>query len=420
MYIEELLHATIEHYTIEQHLARGGMADIFLARDQQLPEKIVAIKVVSQGIREHNDRLLREAQAMLSLQHPHILPALGSGSYRSWDYIIMPYLAAGSLRDVIAQGPLGREQTILLFEQIVEAIQYAHDRSILHRDIKASNVLLRDSHYAYLADFGLVKSPTDDYSLTRTGFMIGTPEYMAPELLDKRATTSSDVYALGVLLYEMLTGTLPFRATTPMGIMLKHMQEPPPQATTLNPTLPPAINKVLAHAMMKNPSQRTLSAHALLQEVQTAFDTREDVPVVDIQPSHTLLPRRMKQADGNSKKLLLVALFLVFCEGLFLVFTLPKSSISAVMPTLTPQSSTFRIMPTPTPKLPTPTPKPSTTAAAQTPQPPKIVAAQTPQPPMTMPAQTPQPPTIMPAPTPLKHPAKPPHPQTPKKHGDDK
>src|ERR1700753_3041442 len=100
MYTEELIHATIENYTIEQHLARGGMADIFLARDQQLPEKVVAIKVVSQGIREHNHRLLREAQAMLSLQHPHILPALGSGSYRSWDYIIMPYLVAGSLRDV--------------------------------------------------------------------------------------------------------------------------------------------------------------------------------------------------------------------------------------------------------------------------------------------------------------------------------
>ena len=99
MYAQELIHATIEHYTIERHLARGGMADVFLARDLQQPERTVAIKVALQRVGEQNERFLREAQAMMSLHHPHILPALGSGSYATWDYIIMPYLAAGSLRD---------------------------------------------------------------------------------------------------------------------------------------------------------------------------------------------------------------------------------------------------------------------------------------------------------------------------------
>ncbi|BCL80625.1 serine/threonine protein kinase [Ktedonobacteria bacterium brp13] len=342
MQTQELIHATIEHYKIERHLARGGMADVFLARDLQQPERTVAIKVVLQGLGEQSERFLREAQAMMSLRHPHILPALGSGSYAAWHYMFMPYAAGGSLRELTGQGPLSIEHTITLLEQIVEAIQYAHDRGILHRDIKASNVLLRNSHYAYLADFGLVKSTTDDYSLTRTGFVLGTPEYMAPELLDNEATPQSDVYALGVLLYLMLTGTLPFKATTPMGVMIKHVQELPPQPTIINPALPPAIETVLAHALMKEPSQRTPSAYMLLQEFRIALDANERterVPVVQTRPSIAPSLHLGMQADGNPKKLLLVALLVVLCLGLLLVFAFPKSSTSTMTPAPTLQAT---------------------------------------------------------------------------------
>ncbi|BCL83654.1 serine/threonine protein kinase [Ktedonobacteria bacterium brp13] len=354
MQTQELIHATIEHYKIERHLARGGMADVFLARDLQQPERTVAIKVVRQGLGEQSERFLREAQAMTSLHHPHILPVLGSGSYAAWHYMFMPYAAGGSLRELTGQGPLSIEHTITLLEQIVGAIQYAHDRGILHRDIKASNVLLCNAHYAYLADFGLVKSPTDDYSLTRTGFVLGTPEYMAPELLDNEATTQSDVYALGVLLYLMLTGTLPFKATTPMGVMIKHMQELPPQATIINPALPPAIDTVLAHALMKDPSQRTPSASMLLQELRIALDANERterVPVVQTRPGIAPAQHVGMQADGNPKKLLLVTLLVVLCVGLLLVFAFSQSPTSTTTPAPIPQAtSTYpNAMPSSTP-----------------------------------------------------------------------
>jgi serine/threonine-protein kinase len=198
----------------------------------------------------------------------------------------------------------------------------------------------------------LVKSTTDDYSLTRTGFVLGTPEYMAPELMDNEATPQSDVYALGVLLYLMLTGTLPFNATTPMGVMIKHVQELPPQPTIINPTLRPAIDTVLAHALMKDPSQRTPSAYMLLQELRLALDANERterVPVVQTGPGIAPSLHVGMQADGNPKKLLLVALLLVvLCVGLLLVFAFSQSSTSTTTPAPTPQAtSTTTLAPTP-------------------------------------------------------------------------
>lgn len=303
MSTQQLIHAIIEHYSIERHLARGGMADVFLARDQQRGDE-VAIKLVLQGLGEQSDRFLREAQAMTTLHHPHILPGLSSGAYENWYYLVMPYMAHGSLRDLLQRGPLPLTHVEVLLRQIVEAVHFAHERGILHRDIKASNILLRDPMYAYLADFGLVKSTNDDYSLTRTGFILGTPEYMAPELMESAASPSSDIYALGVLLYQMVTGTLPFKAQTPMSLMLKHLRELPPSPLTFNATLPAAIEPVLSCALAKDPQQRFQSALALAeafhQAIQPAVPTIVSAPPLIVGTPHAAAPSQSTLSDSDA------------------------------------------------------------------------------------------------------------------------
>jgi serine/threonine protein kinase len=262
MLMQELIHITVDHYYIERALAKGGMSEVYLAQDLRT-HQIVAMKVVRKSTGEYYERFRREAQAMAKLRQPHILPALDYGDYGQWSYMITPYIEYGTLSRRIVAGPMPLEEVSHLLEQIAGALQFAHDNGILHRDIKSSNVLLRDGHYAYLTDFGLVKSIEDEYSLTRSGFLIGTPEYMAPELVEDPATPASDIYALGVLLYQMVTGTVPFKGTNPVNIVMKHLRElpPPPSKFTANAT--PDVERVILQTLEKDPARRFHSAKAL-------------------------------------------------------------------------------------------------------------------------------------------------------------
>ncbi|HEX4204133.1 MAG TPA: serine/threonine-protein kinase, partial [Ktedonobacteraceae bacterium] len=243
------------------------MAEVYLARNEQTNE-LAAIKMVPNDSSEQSQRFLREAKITTTLHHAHILPALACGEYDMWEYLITPYVAFGTLRDHLAQGPLPLPVARLLFAQLTNALQYAHERGILHRDIKASNVLLRDMSYAYLADFGLVKSAEDEYSLTKTGYTVGTPEYMAPELLEREATPASDIYALGILLYQMLTGTLPFRGSTSVATIIKHIKEQPAPPSTLNAHISPEVEAVIMRALQKKPQQR----YQTMREFYQAFE----------------------------------------------------------------------------------------------------------------------------------------------------
>lgn len=258
-----LINATIDHYQVQKSLARGGMAEIYLAEDTRT-QQVVAIKVVPMDASEDfYERFRREVQTIAGLQHKHILPALDYGQYKSWSYLVMPYIEQGTLRELLARGPLSLKEAGLFLQQIAEALQFAHARGVFHRDIKTSNVLLRDKEYAYLADFGLVKRISDDFSLTRTGFLIGTPEYMAPELVDEPATVSSDVYALGIVLYEMLTGDVPFKGNTPVAVVMRHMRETARIPSRLNPTIPTSVDQVILRAIAKKPRQRFATPHDL-------------------------------------------------------------------------------------------------------------------------------------------------------------
>ncbi|HZO72067.1 MAG TPA: serine/threonine-protein kinase [Ktedonobacteraceae bacterium] len=262
--------ATFSHYRIQHLLTRGGMAEVYLAQDTDTDQQ-VAIKMVHRSSGDYYERCRREVAAVALLKHNHILPALDCGEYESWYYLVTPYIEGGTLQNCLAQGPMTLEEAGKILEQLVAALQFSHDHGILHRDIKASNVFLRAKDYIYLADFGLVKNIENDYSITQSGYLIGTPEYMAPELVDLPATISSDIYALGILLYQMLTGRVPFTGGTPVAVCLKHIREQPVPPSHLNPLIPPAIEAVVLRALEKDPGKRFQSAQDLLRAYQEAL-----------------------------------------------------------------------------------------------------------------------------------------------------
>lgn len=175
--------ATLSHYHLGRRLARGGMSEVYLAYDEHA-QREVAIKVVHNSQAEDLERLRREMDTLSRLKHPHILPTLDQGVHESWHYFAMPYIGHGTMRERLVQGPLTLQEAGMLLEQIASALQFAHDHGIIHRDIKPSNILLDENDHVYLADFGLAKPMEKCSDITQTDCLIGTPEYMAPELVN--------------------------------------------------------------------------------------------------------------------------------------------------------------------------------------------------------------------------------------------
>lgn len=261
---------SLGRYRLGQRLGRGGMSEVYLAHDD-LMNREVAVKVVSSTHTDYIERFQREAEAIGRLQHDHILPAYDLGEQPPWHYLVMPYIAYGTLQDVLEEGPMSLEYAGELLQQIASGLQFAHDQGVIHRDIKPSNILLRDDHYAYLADFGLAKALDDPGKVTQTGVLLGTPEYMAPELADGPATRSSDVYALGILLYQMVTGKMPFTGDTPLIVYLKQMREQPIQPSRVSPGIPHAIDVVIMRALEKDPRRRYETPMALAEAYMRAL-----------------------------------------------------------------------------------------------------------------------------------------------------
>ncbi|QBD79604.1 serine/threonine protein kinase [Ktedonosporobacter rubrisoli] len=266
----ELEQHSLGPYFIERHLARGGMSDIYLAKDTRTLQPVV-IKLVHSSNREHCERFRREIATSQALKHEHILPALDHGEFEAWVYMVTPYIAAGTLKQRLQEGALDLEEAGNLLDQLASALHYAHGQGILHRDIKPSNILLQDGTHAYLTDFGLVKKVGDETDLTLSGYLIGTPEYMAPELADESVTVRSDVYALGIVLYQMLTGHVPFTGSTPIGIYLKHIRERPTPPSHLRTDLPRSIERVVLQALEKDPQRRFQSAQEFAEAYQQAL-----------------------------------------------------------------------------------------------------------------------------------------------------
>ena len=274
---DSLLHSMLGPYHLRRLLGKGGMAEVYLAYDEA-HQREVAVKVVHRSNADYLERFWREIAAIDKLQHPHILPAYDYDTEGEWHYLVILYAPGGTLKEWIKEKPLSLEHANQLLAQVADALHYAHCEGIIHRDIKPSNILLRDEHYAYLADFGLAKSVEGSRELTQTGTLLGTPEYMAPELAEGAATPASDIYALGITLYQMITGHLPFLGETPLSTFWKQLQEQPPRPSVFNSELSPAIDAVLLRALAKDPRKRYQTALELAADFQQALEYPEIQP----------------------------------------------------------------------------------------------------------------------------------------------
>ena len=289
---------SLGRYQLLGRLGRGGMSEVYLAYDERM-DRNVALKVVSSSQSDYLERFQREADAISSLHHPHILPAYDYGDQEPWHYLVMPNIEHGTLRHRLEKGALSLEDAGEMLNQIAGALQSAHDNGIIHRDIKPSNILLRDDHYAYLADFGLAKAMEGGSELTQTGALLGTPEYMAPDLADGPATTSSDIYALGVLLYQMVAGRVPFTGETPVSVYMKHVREQPLPPSFYNSSIPHSIDQVVLRALEKDPRRRYQSP----QELADAFEQARLTPSIhetQEMPPYKTIQETMRQGIGET------------------------------------------------------------------------------------------------------------------------
>jgi serine/threonine-protein kinase len=261
-------------YAIRSVLGRGGMATVYLARQASM-DRDVAIKVMATELADDEQFVARfehEAQLIARLQHPHILPVIDFGREDKHIYIVMQSIRGGSLDDRLSRGPLPLPLAARMLGQIASALTFAHEQGIVHRDLKPNNVLLDERDNAYLTDFGIAKMLAGTTKLTATGSILGTPAYMAPEqwrgeLVDVR----TDIYALGIMLYEMVLGQLPFSGDTPYTLMYKHFNDAPPPPRLANPDLDPGVEAVILRALAKNPDDRYQSAEAMAEDLVSAL-----------------------------------------------------------------------------------------------------------------------------------------------------
>ena len=273
-------------YRVIEWIGSGNMAEVYKAMQPSV-NRAVAIKIMSAsltGDAEFVKRFQQEAKVVARLEHPNILPVIDYGEEEQALYLVMRYLKGGTLHDLIQAGPMPPQVVLRYLTEIGQAIDYAHGLDIVHRDIKPRNVLLDQDGNPFVADFGLAKITSAAGAITHSGQIMGTPRYISPErALGRTVDGRSDLYSLGVILYEMLTGQVPYDADSTVGLVMQHIEAPIPSVTAANPQLPPAFDDILNRALAKDPADRYPTAAELSQAVARALN----VPL----PSETLLPQ---------------------------------------------------------------------------------------------------------------------------------
>ena len=329
---DQLQHALGSAYRIERELGQGGMATVYLAEDLKHQRK-VAVKVLRPELAAAlgADRFTREIRIAARLQHPHILPLLDSGEAEGFLYYVMPYVDGQSLRDRIArEGELPVHEAVRLLVEVVDALAFAHSQGVVHRDIKPDNILLSGRH-ALVMDFGVAKAvseATGRQTLTTAGVAIGTPAYMAPEqaTADPNIDHRVDIYAVGVMAYELLTGRTPFAGLTPQQMLAAHVTETPAAMTRYRPSLSPALSSIVMRCLAKHPADRWQTAQELLSQLEPLVTPSGGVTPTETRPVPAVTRPPARRATAT-KIAIGVALLALAATGLVLARRRPADLV---------------------------------------------------------------------------------------------
>lgn len=332
-----MTHPSFGPYTVVQALGSGGMADVYLARDPRL-DRLVAVKAPHAELlnAESRARFVREAKAAAALEHFAIVPIYDYSEAGDLPYMVMRYLNGGSLGDRVARKACSPTEALPVIERIAAALDYAHSRGVIHRDVKSANILFDEHGAAYLSDFGIawLASAGETNRLTSTGMVRGTFDYISPEQAQGMRTLDgrSDLYSLGVVLFEMLTGDVPYQADSAVSLAVQHISAPVPDIRTRRPDLPAAMQNVINRALAKRPEDRYPSGAALADDLRLVAGGQPPMGgVAARRPSPPPRPRPIPHTPapatgqpGTSRNLvwLLAAAGLIAVVALF-IFTRP-------------------------------------------------------------------------------------------------
>jgi serine/threonine-protein kinase len=294
-------------YELLELIGRGGMSSVWKAHDRLL-DRTVAIKVLHEQFtqdEEYVERFRREARSVAQLSHPNIVTVIDRGEEGGRQYIVFEYVEGENLKQVIERtGPVPVRDALLLSLQMARALGFAHDRGLIHRDVKPQNVLMNEDGQAKMTDFGIARS-VDVEGVTITGTVLGTSEYIAPEQArGQRVDALTDVYSLGVVLYELLTGDVPFHGENFVSVALKHVNEPAPSVLDRRPDCPPRLGMSIERAMAKRPETRFQSMDELVAELEACLDeldpSSEEATMISRRP--IARPTRRREARPRRKR----------------------------------------------------------------------------------------------------------------------
>jgi len=259
-------------YRVIEQLGSGGMATVFKAYHPSL-DRYVAIKVLHPAFKSNPqffERFKREARIVANLEHPHIIPVYDFNEYKSEPYLVMRFVEGETLKPTLQGKPLPPDRILQLMRPTCDALAYAHRQGVLHRDIKPSNIMVAQNGHVFLSDFGLARMVQAGESTLSQDVLLGTPQYISPEQAQGFQTVDgrSDIYSLGVVLFEMLTGQVPFNADTPFATVHDHIYAPLPLPSRINPNIDPAVERLLLKALAKEPEQRFATATDLLAALE--------------------------------------------------------------------------------------------------------------------------------------------------------
>ena len=358
--MENFIGKHIDRYNIIDLLGQGGMATVYRAYDTRL-EREVALKVIRHEafppdvLQNELKRFEREAKSLARLSHPNIVKVLDYGEYEGSPFLVMEYLPGGTLKQKIGS-PIAWQDAMHLLLPVARGVEYAHNREIIHRDIKPSNILLAENETPTLSDFGIAKLFQNEGTLlTASGMAMGTPEYMAPEQWTGKTVPQSDMYALGVVLYEMVTGRRPYTADTPGGVFMMQVTEPVLFPRDIVPHLPEAVEQFLLKALSREPSNRHASMTEFIRDMELLLSNAETkVPINRMEtlkgspgqssvrkdassPSRKLVPFNWKAATlGGVILLAIVAAAVVLMKKkstpLAAEITDPKNAVMVLVP----------------------------------------------------------------------------------------